>query len=64
MVVDFNGRVAIVTGAWIGTGGDAPEQLALQLDAVRSRDGEMVPESGSAQGQNEVARAAAAVHAG
>ncbi len=53
-------HVTLTQGQWIGTGDDAPEKLAAQLDAVRARDGEMVPESGSAQGQNEVDRATAA----
>ncbi|MEO8543279.1 MAG: SDR family NAD(P)-dependent oxidoreductase [Burkholderiaceae bacterium] len=53
-------HITLTTGSWIGTGADAPEQLAMQLDAVRARDGEMVPESGNAQGQNEVAKATAA----
>ena len=56
-------NVTLTTGRWIGTGDDAPEQLASQLDAVRAREGEMVPGSGSAQGQNELARATAAVSA-
>ena len=50
-------HITLTSGRWIGTGDDAPEQLAMQLDSVRARDGEMVPESGSAQGQNEVALA-------
>jgi len=46
-------------GVWIGLGEDAPERLAAQLDAVRDRSGEMVPASGAAQGNHEVARASA-----
>lgn len=57
-------HVTLTRGMWIGTGDDAPEQLAMQLDVVRARDGETVPESGSAQGQNEVALATAAVRPG
>ncbi|MEP6972402.1 MAG: SDR family NAD(P)-dependent oxidoreductase [Betaproteobacteria bacterium] len=53
-------HITLTTGSWIGTGADAPEQLATQLKAVRARDGELVPESGNAQGQNEVAKATAA----
>jgi NAD(P)-dependent dehydrogenase (short-subunit alcohol dehydrogenase family) len=53
-------HVTLTRGVWIGTGGDAPEQLAMHLDAVRARAGETVPESGNAQGQNEVALATAA----
>ena len=55
-------HVTLTRGSWIGTGDDAPERLAQQLDAVRARDGEIVPESGAAQGQNEVAKAMAAAH--
>ena len=54
-------HITLTRGVWIGTGDDAPEQLALQLDAVRAREGEMVPQSGGAQGQNEVDRASAAI---
>jgi hypothetical protein len=41
-------HVTLTSGLWIGTGDDADEQLARRLDAVRSRSGETVPESGSA----------------
>jgi NAD(P)-dependent dehydrogenase (short-subunit alcohol dehydrogenase family) len=57
-------HVTLTRGLWIGTGDDAPEQLAMQLDTVRAREGETVPESGNAQGQNEVALATAAVSPG
>ena len=53
-------HVTLTRGMWIGTGEDAEDQLAMQLDTVRAREGETVPESGNAQGQNEVALAIAA----
>ena len=52
-------HITLTPGAWIGSGADAPERLAAQLAAVTARDGETVPESGSAQGQIEVGRALA-----
>lgn len=53
-------HITLTRGVWIGTGDDAPERLAMQLEAARAREGEMVPQSGAAQGQNEVERATAA----
>jgi NAD(P)-dependent dehydrogenase (short-subunit alcohol dehydrogenase family) len=53
-------NITLTQGAWIGAGSDAPERLARQLDAVRDRQSEMVPESGAGQGQNEIAKATAA----
>jgi NAD(P)-dependent dehydrogenase (short-subunit alcohol dehydrogenase family) len=53
-------HITLTQGAWIGIGGDTPEQLAARLDEVRAREGEQVPQSGTAQGANEVAKAKAA----
>ena len=53
-------HVTLTQGVWIGARDDAAEQLAQRLDAVRDRQGEMVPEAGSGQGQNEMAKAMAA----
>lgn len=53
-------HITLTQGVWIGSADDTPEQLARRLVAVRDRHGEMVPESGSAQGQNEMAKALAA----
>jgi NAD(P)-dependent dehydrogenase (short-subunit alcohol dehydrogenase family) len=47
-------HVTLTQGAYIGSGADAAEQLASQLDAVLGRDGEIVPGSGAAQGANEM----------
>ncbi len=52
-------HITLTPGAWIGGGANAPERLAAQLAAVTGRDGETVPESGSAQGLIEVGRALA-----
>lgn len=52
-------HVTLTQGLWIGTGDDTPEQLLQSLDAVRDRHADMVPASGSDQGQNEIAKALA-----
>jgi NAD(P)-dependent dehydrogenase (short-subunit alcohol dehydrogenase family) len=50
-------HITLTQGAWIGINSDAPEALAAKLEAVRERGGETVPESGAAQGAQEVGRA-------
>ncbi|MDE2428232.1 MAG: SDR family NAD(P)-dependent oxidoreductase [Burkholderiales bacterium] len=50
-------NITLTQGVWIGRTGDAPEQLAAQLAAVRAREGEIVPESGTAQGHLELTKA-------
>jgi len=52
-------HITLTQGAWLGIGADAPEQLAARLAEVTSREGEIVPQSGSAQGSNEVGKAMA-----
>ncbi|WGT62044.1 SDR family NAD(P)-dependent oxidoreductase [Variovorax paradoxus] len=52
-------HITLTQGAWLGIGADAPEQLAARLAEVTSREGEVVPQSGSAQGTNEVGKAMA-----
>ena len=52
-------HITLTRGLWLGTGEQVPEALALRLDEVRERGGEMVPQSGSAQGGNEVSLAMA-----
>jgi NAD(P)-dependent dehydrogenase (short-subunit alcohol dehydrogenase family) len=52
--------ITLTGGVHIGTGPDAAEQVAAQFEAISDRHGDMVPESGSAQGGNEVAKALAA----
>lgn len=53
-------HITLTQGVHIGTDAQAPERLAEQLAEVRSRDGEMVPQSGAAQGGNEITKATAA----
>nr|WP_314705971.1 SDR family NAD(P)-dependent oxidoreductase [uncultured Comamonas sp.] len=53
-------HITLTQGVYVGTGADAPEQLAVQLGAVLDRSNEKVPQSGSAQGQLEVGKAMAA----
>ncbi|MGJ7497098.1 SDR family NAD(P)-dependent oxidoreductase [Variovorax sp. RT4R15] len=53
-------HVTLTNGAFIGIGADAPEQLAARLAEITDRTGEQVPQSGSAQGTNEVGKAMAA----
>ncbi len=52
-------HITMTQGAWVGIGPDAPEQLAARLAEVTSREGEVVPQSGAAQGTNEVGKAMA-----
>ena len=50
-------HITMTQGVHIGTGPDAAEQVAARFDEISDRSGETVPDSGSAQGTNEVARA-------
>jgi len=52
-------HITLTQGAWLGSGPDAAEQLAARLAEVTAREGEAVPQSGAAQGSNEVAKAMA-----
>lgn len=52
-------NITMTQGAWIGLDAQAPERLAEQLAQVTDRTGEMVPQSGSAQGAHEMTRATA-----
>ncbi|WP_431275968.1 SDR family NAD(P)-dependent oxidoreductase [Variovorax ureilyticus] len=52
-------HITLTQGAWIGFGADAPERLAERLAEVTDRSGEIVPQSGAAQGSNEVGKAMA-----
>ncbi len=47
-------HVTLTQGVFIGSGADAPEQLAARLAQVTDRSGEMVPGSGAGQGANEM----------
>lgn len=50
-------HISLTQGAWIGLDVQAPERLAEHMDQVLNREGDMVPQSGSAQGTHEVGRA-------
>ncbi|UVH55427.1 SDR family NAD(P)-dependent oxidoreductase [Variovorax paradoxus] len=49
-------HITLTQGAWLGIAADTPEQLAARLSEVTEREGEAVPQSGAAQGANEVAK--------
>jgi NAD(P)-dependent dehydrogenase (short-subunit alcohol dehydrogenase family) len=49
-------HITLTQGAWLGIAADTPEQLAARLAEVTERAGEVVPQSGAAQGSNEVAK--------
>ncbi|KQW64688.1 SDR family NAD(P)-dependent oxidoreductase [Variovorax sp. Root411] len=49
-------HITLTQGAWLGIDADTPEQLAARLSEVTEREGEAVPQSGTAQGANEVAK--------
>ena len=50
-------HITMTGGVWIGTDANAPERLAEQLAQVTDRTGDSVPQSGAAQGTNEVGKA-------
>ena len=52
-------NITLTQGVWIGSDREAPERLAARFAQVSARDGEIVPQSGSAQGGNEVSKAMA-----
>ena len=53
-------HITLTSGIHLGIGSDVPEQLAQRLAEVIDRTGEVVPQSGAAQGTNEVGQAMAA----
>ncbi|RQO80761.1 SDR family NAD(P)-dependent oxidoreductase [Acidovorax sp. FJL06] len=53
-------HITLTQGIHLGIGADVPEQLAARLAEVIGRAGEQVPQSGAAQGTNEVGKALAA----
>ena len=50
-------HITLTQGVFVGLPDDAPEQVALQLDALSDREGESVPASGNAQGTLEIGKA-------
>ncbi|MDA7417407.1 SDR family NAD(P)-dependent oxidoreductase [Xenophilus arseniciresistens] len=53
-------HITLTQGVHLGLAADTPEQLAARLAQVTDRNGEQVPQSGAAQGTNEVTQAMAA----
>ena len=53
-------HITLTQGVHLGIGADVPEQLTAHLAQVTDRAGEQVPQSGAAQGTNEVGKALAA----
>jgi NAD(P)-dependent dehydrogenase (short-subunit alcohol dehydrogenase family) len=54
-------NVTLTQGIYLGLDDTTPDRIADQIDAIRDRSGEIVPENGGAQGKNEVGRALAHV---
>ena len=54
-------HITLTQGIHLPSGPDTPEQLAARLAEVTARDGEQVPQSGSAQGTLELTKARAAL---
>jgi hypothetical protein len=52
-------HITLTQGVWLGTDAQTPERLAERLAEVTDPAGQMVPQGGSAQGANEVAKAMA-----
>ena len=50
-------HITLTPGIFVGLPDDAAEQVALNFDALSDRDGEIVPESGNAQGTSEIGKA-------
>jgi NAD(P)-dependent dehydrogenase (short-subunit alcohol dehydrogenase family) len=50
-------HITLTQGVFVGLPDDAPERVALQLDALSDREGETVPASGNAQGTLETGKA-------
>ena len=53
-------HITLTQGLWLGHDAQTPERLAERLADVTARDGDMVPQSGAAQGGNEMGKAMAA----
>lgn len=53
-------HITLTEGVHLGLTEDTPERLAARLSEVTDRHGEQVPQSGAAQGTNEVSKAMAA----
>ena len=53
-------HITLTQGVWLGSDASAPERLAARLNEVTARAGDIVPQSGAAQGSNEIGKASAA----
>jgi NAD(P)-dependent dehydrogenase (short-subunit alcohol dehydrogenase family) len=49
--------VTMTQGVHLGLAADTPERVAAAFEAISDRDGEIVPQSGTEQGRNEVGKA-------
>ena len=56
-------HVTLTQGVWLGLDAQTPELLLERLNEVTARAGDQVPQSGSAQGANEMGKAMAAAGA-
>ena len=54
-------HITLTPGIFVGVPDDAAEQVALNFEALSDREGEIVPESGNAQGTSEIGKAMRAV---
>jgi NAD(P)-dependent dehydrogenase (short-subunit alcohol dehydrogenase family) len=52
--------ITLTGGVHLGSGPDAPERVAASFEALSDRSDDSVPDDGSAQGRNEIAKAMAA----
>ena len=57
-------NITLTQGVYLGTDSDTPKQLAERFAEVVSRNGDIVPQSGAAQGGNEIGKARAGMAAG
>ncbi len=53
-------NITLTQGVWLGIDETTPERLAARLNEAMAREGEIVPQSGAAQGGNEIGKANAA----
>ncbi len=53
-------HITLTQGIWLGHNDHTAEQLAARLNEAMARDNDQVPQSGAAQGSNEVGKAMAA----
>jgi NAD(P)-dependent dehydrogenase (short-subunit alcohol dehydrogenase family) len=54
-------HITLTQGVWLGSDAATPERLAARLQEATAREGDIVPQSGSAQGSNEIGKATAAM---